>query len=736
VRTLRAGALGVFLLAATSASATIFSTVKGVVQDPQQRPVPGATVTLKARQADWMKTATTAADGTFQLSLVPVGEYALTVALQGFTTVERSITVLSDSPVSVAISLELAGVRESVTVSANPTDVRPTSVTPTTLVSREEIQATPGADRTNSLDAITAFVPGAYITHDQLHIRGGHQVSWLIDGVPVPNTNIASNVGPQFDPKDIDFLEVQRGAYAAQFGDRTYGVFNVVPRSGFERNNDADVVLTAGDYRQTNDQVSVGGHSSRLAYFVSGNVNRSDLGLGTPAADVIHDRQTGGGGFGSLIFNADPANQLRLVTSLRRDNYQIPNAPDDQAAGIDDQERETDGFVNFTWAHTFRSGASLVASPFYHYNSANFEGGPNDPLVAVDEHRSQYVGAQTTITADVRTHHIVAGLYGFRQHDDQLFALTFNDASSPNLSQREQPSGSVIALFAQDTVAVTNWLTLTGGLRYTHVNGSVTEDATSPRVGATVLIPSINWVVRGFYGRFYQAPPLVTASGPLLDFVTAQSLGFIPLSGERDEEYQAGVTVPLPAGWTADADRFQTRATNYFDHNPLGNSNVFFPVTIDGALIRGTEVTLRSPRTWTAGDVHVAYSYQTATGHGDITGGLTDFSSGGGDFPLDHDQRHTLSVGGDVRLPQRVSAAVNVYYGSGFTDDGGPGHLPGHTTVNLTIGKTVTDRVSISVTALNIANSHLLIDNSLTFGGVHFNNPREVYGELRYRFHY
>ena len=65
---------------------------------------------------------------------------------------------------------------------------------------------------------------------------GLQTVSWLLDGVPVPNTNIASNVGPQFDPKDIDYLEVQRGGYSAEYGDRTYGVFNVVTRSGFERN--------------------------------------------------------------------------------------------------------------------------------------------------------------------------------------------------------------------------------------------------------------------------------------------------------------------------------------------------------------------------------------------------------------------------------------------------------------------------------------------------------------------
>ncbi len=106
-----------------------------------------------------------------------------------------------------------------------PTD----SATPTTLVSRLDIERTPGADRTNSMAMITNYVPGSYVTHDQLHIRGGHQTTWLVDGIPVPNTNIASNIGPQFDPKDIDYMEVNRGSYGAEFGDRTYGVFNVVP---------------------------------------------------------------------------------------------------------------------------------------------------------------------------------------------------------------------------------------------------------------------------------------------------------------------------------------------------------------------------------------------------------------------------------------------------------------------------------------------------------------------------
>ena len=88
---------------------------------------------------------------------------------------------------------------------------------------------------------ITDYVPAAYVTHDMLHMRGGHQVNWLIDGVPIPNTNIATNLGPQIDPKDIDYLEILRGSYDADYGDRTYGMFNVVPRTGFESNNEGEL---------------------------------------------------------------------------------------------------------------------------------------------------------------------------------------------------------------------------------------------------------------------------------------------------------------------------------------------------------------------------------------------------------------------------------------------------------------------------------------------------------------
>src|SRR5277367_4436027 len=197
-------AFAVFLLLGVAAFATVFGTVRGIVHDPQHRPVSGSDVVLKAKASDYTQKAQTDANGDFHFDAVPLGEYTITITDAAFAAQEQSFTVLSGTAPVLHFELHITAQTESVTVSAEAAPGQAESVTPTTLVDREEIQETPGAARTNSMAMITNYMPGSYVTHDQLHVRGGHQVSWLIDGVPIPNTNIASNLGPQIDPNEID----------------------------------------------------------------------------------------------------------------------------------------------------------------------------------------------------------------------------------------------------------------------------------------------------------------------------------------------------------------------------------------------------------------------------------------------------------------------------------------------------------------------------------------------------
>ena len=251
---------GILVLLSTNVLASIFGTVHGIVHDVQHRPIPDAHIELRATQSDWQRSTVSGADGSFQIDAVPAGEYTIRISQDSFRDFAQIILVVADSAPLRHFPLELATVSQRVEVQAEADLIDPTSSTSSATVNRTEIRELPGASRTNSLEFITTFTPGAYMVHDQLHIRGGHQVSWLVDGIPVPNTNIASNVGAQFDPKDIDAVEIQRGGQSAEYGDRTYGAFNIIPRSGFERDREAELVATYGSQHSTDSQLSFGDH--------------------------------------------------------------------------------------------------------------------------------------------------------------------------------------------------------------------------------------------------------------------------------------------------------------------------------------------------------------------------------------------------------------------------------------------------------------------------------------------
>jgi hypothetical protein len=382
-----------------------------------------------------------------------------------------------------------------------------------------------------------------------------------------------------------------------------------------------------------------------------------------------------------------------------------------------------------------------VSSLLYHYNRADYDGGAQDfPISTTYQHSSGYLGGQESLRLSVACNQLSAGLFGFAQNDDQFFHVLFNDDSFPTVQQTLRPSGNVEAAYLQDTCQATSWLTVSAGVRQTHFSGLVSENATDPRLGLTLRLPGYEWVhewvLRGFWGKYYQPPPLETISGPLLQYAQASALSFLPLRGERDNEWQAGITVPV-SGWTVDVDHFRTRAQNFFDHNPIGNSDVFLPITITGALITASELSVRSPRFWAGARFHLAWSNQTADGTGTISGGLTNFAPPTGYYALDHDQRNTVNAGFDADLPWQSFAAMNLYYGSGFSNGNAPpSHLPSHASLDVSLGRNFSRDCVASLTVLNVANRHLLIDNSLTFDGMHWNYPREIFAELRYRFHY
>ncbi|MGO9336528.1 MAG: carboxypeptidase regulatory-like domain-containing protein [Terracidiphilus sp.] len=765
-------AAALFLAASLSAFATVFATIHGIVHDPQHRPIAGATVTLRAAESTFTLSTKTNSEGEFDLPQAPIGVYTLNVTADGFASAAEQLTIASGTNPIVHIPLTVAAATQTVVVRGSQTSASATdSVTPTTLITRADIDQTPGASRTIGMEMITDYVPGAYMTHDMLHMRGGHQTSWLIDGIAIPNTKIASNVGPQIDPKDIDSLETQRGSYDAEVGDRTYGVFNVLPRNGFERNRDGELLISGGNLGTGEAQLSLGDHSAATAWYASITGGRSNYGLATPVAQILHDATNSESGFVSLIRNQTPKDQLRLNAQFRNDYFQVPYDPNPNdweqetppggnpyyvSYGLRDGQTERDSFVIANWVHTISPKALFSVAPFYHFNQADYDSPSSDYPAATTWHqKSSYVGGQADGHLDAGRNSFSAGGYTFYQAESDLFGVMDNTTSPSTIYANESSSAgaALYEFYLSDHLRLGQYVTLLGGERFSIYRAWLNESATYPRIGATVEIPHLHWVLRGFYGHFFQPAPILTVSSSVLNYASTLPSGentFTPIPSERDEEHQFGIQIPWK-GWFLDVDTVKNRVNNFLDHSNLGESNMYFPIAVDGALVRAWEMTMRSPQLAHLGQFHITYSNQIAQQRGAIIGGFTCTIAtdpacdlGPQYISLDHDQRETLNTGFTTVLPLHTWFSTNVYYGSGFSNGlaganqgpyNGP-YLPVHTTFDASAGRAFGENWKLTGSILNVTNHRVLQDTSITVGGFHYNDPRMVSAELRYRFHF
>ena len=77
------------LLQPAMTRATVVATVRGIVHDPDHRPVPGAQAVVKATNSDYSQKLATDVDGRFEAAAVPVGSYIVTVTKDGFAAAFR-----------------------------------------------------------------------------------------------------------------------------------------------------------------------------------------------------------------------------------------------------------------------------------------------------------------------------------------------------------------------------------------------------------------------------------------------------------------------------------------------------------------------------------------------------------------------------------------------------------------------------------------------------------------------
>src|SRR5438034_11809210 len=112
--------LTIFLLIAGLVLAqTATSRITGTVNEASGASVPGAMVTARSEATGVTYTQTTTEAGLYGFPSLPVGTYAITVALAGFKTTNKTGNILEvNTPLVINMALEVGVITETVSIAS------------------------------------------------------------------------------------------------------------------------------------------------------------------------------------------------------------------------------------------------------------------------------------------------------------------------------------------------------------------------------------------------------------------------------------------------------------------------------------------------------------------------------------------------------------------------------------------------------------------------------------------
>src|SRR5262249_29134916 len=224
-------------------SAAAGGATEGTVTAQSAAVLPGVTVTVRNTATGVSRETTTDSAGVYRAPLLPVGPYEVTAAMNGFSTTKRpSLTLTIGQTLTVDIQMKVSGTQEEVTVTAEAPVIDPARTHQATTVGAVAVANLPVNGR-NFIDfALTT--PG--VTRDtrsgDISFAGQRGVlnSLVIDGADNNNTFFGQTLGRtgsgrapyQFSQDAVQEFQVNRNAYAAEYGRAGGAVINVVTKSG------------------------------------------------------------------------------------------------------------------------------------------------------------------------------------------------------------------------------------------------------------------------------------------------------------------------------------------------------------------------------------------------------------------------------------------------------------------------------------------------------------------------
>jgi outer membrane receptor protein involved in Fe transport len=233
-------ALCSFAVSTASAQQTT-GNIAGRTVDAQGSAVPGVTITAKTATTGFSRTEVSDAEGLYRLTGLPVGVYELTAGLSGFAPfVRKDVVVNVASTTDLNIEMKLAGVTETVSVTAESPMVRTTDSSVGGVVDVKNIESLPLNGRQFANLALT--IPGVGLgfhsdptksTQFSPQIAGGNgrNVNYQIDGGD-NNDDTVGGLLQLFPLEAIQEFNFITQRYKAEYGRSNGGVMNIVTKSG------------------------------------------------------------------------------------------------------------------------------------------------------------------------------------------------------------------------------------------------------------------------------------------------------------------------------------------------------------------------------------------------------------------------------------------------------------------------------------------------------------------------
>ena len=218
------------------------SEINGTVVDAQKAVLPGATVTATNEDTGLVRESVADDTGRFVMPSLLPGTYTVKADLSGFQPMIRTgMVVRVGEELTITLTLPIAGVAETLTVTAEAPLVESTSNRIGTNITSNEIDSLPSANR--SQFSLMQTIPGLVPTLQVGSFEGGQFSAngqattnnlFLVDG---QNDNDSRRGGSQGTQARVSLdsmaeYQVQTHQYGAEYGGSTGVVVNSVTKSG------------------------------------------------------------------------------------------------------------------------------------------------------------------------------------------------------------------------------------------------------------------------------------------------------------------------------------------------------------------------------------------------------------------------------------------------------------------------------------------------------------------------